>query len=62
MILITQVRLENKPDGIILQVRDDGVGIPPGVDVQKTPGFGLTIVNMLGNTYIDRTLSPRVSV
>ena len=30
-----------------VEVRDDGVGIPPGFELQSSPGFGLKLVDML---------------
>ncbi len=36
-----------KNDHVIIQVQDDGVGIPEDVDFHKPKGFGLELVNML---------------
>ena len=39
--------LKKSPGGAILEVRDDGVGLPPGFDPAKSRGMGLSLVRNL---------------
>ncbi|TVQ27921.1 MAG: hypothetical protein EA382_02755 [Spirochaetaceae bacterium] len=39
--------LEKSANQLTLTVQDNGVGLPPGFDLESTQGFGLTLVNML---------------
>ncbi|MFW5751757.1 MAG: PAS domain-containing sensor histidine kinase [bacterium] len=41
------VKLDKKENHVTLTIQDDGVGIDEGIDANKSPGFGLTIVRML---------------
>jgi two-component sensor histidine kinase len=42
------VSLRHSPDGTVnLGVRDDGVGLPEGLDWRRTPSLGLQLVQML---------------
>ena len=41
------VRSERQEAGLLLTVEDDGVGLPPGFDVEQTASLGLSIVRTL---------------
>ena len=41
------IRLTTQADQHILEVRDNGVGLPPGLDVKNSPSLGLRLVSML---------------
>lgn len=41
------IRLAQEGDEIVLEIRDDGVGFPPGFDPGKAEGFGLRMVSLL---------------
>jgi two-component sensor histidine kinase/HAMP domain-containing protein len=41
------VGLQAAPEQVMLVVRDTGVGLPEGVDVEHTPSLGLRLVHML---------------
>ena len=41
------VALGRKGDTIVVDVRDDGAGLPPGFDIGKSRGLGLVLVVML---------------
>jgi two-component sensor histidine kinase len=36
-------------DGMFLEVSDDGVGMPPDFDPERSPGMGLQLVRMLAD-------------
>lgn len=42
-----RIRLLREGGSILLEVRDDGVGYPPGFDPEKAEGFGLQMVLLL---------------
>jgi len=50
------VTLESFDNEIMLTVRDDGVGLPPGLDIQTTSTFGLRIAHTLARQ-LDGTLT-----
>ena len=55
------VRFEQDAAGYRLSVRDDGVGLPPGLDYRNTTSLGLELVNILGgqiNGTLDVQSSP----
>jgi two-component sensor histidine kinase len=41
------VRLAREGDTLALDIRDDGVGLPPGFDPAEAEGFGLKLVGLL---------------
>ena len=41
------IRLRQENDRYILEVSDDGVGLPDGMDVRNVPSMGLQLVNIL---------------
>jgi two-component sensor histidine kinase len=41
-----QVRLQAEGEACTLQVSDDGVGLPPGLDWHQTESLGLKLVNL----------------
>jgi two-component sensor histidine kinase len=44
------VALHGMPDGQVeLTIRDDGIGLPPGMDWQQSPSLGLSLVQTLAN-------------
>ena len=43
------VGLKRSGAGIILEVRDDGAGLPPGFDLAATPGMGFNLVRALSD-------------
>lgn len=45
-VITVSLRLEN-PGFIRLSVGDDGVGLPPGLSVQKSKSMGMTLINAL---------------
>jgi PAS domain S-box-containing protein len=59
------VRLTTQADQHILEVRDNGVGLPAGLDVENSPSLGLRLVSMLtrqlkGQLTIDTALGQGV--
>jgi PAS domain S-box-containing protein len=42
-----QVRLARQDGNLVLQVRDNGVGLPPDLDIETAPSLGLRLVSML---------------
>jgi two-component sensor histidine kinase len=51
----------------ILEVSDDGVGLPPGFDVEKTPSLGLKLVSVLtrqlqGAMHLESETGTRVAI
>ena len=48
--------LANDGRRLTLQVRDDGVGLPPGFDIEDTPSLGLSIVRDLVTTQLEGTI------
>jgi len=43
-----EVSLHRREGRAVFSVRDDGIGLPPGMDPRTSPGFGLTLVRILG--------------
>ncbi len=48
--------LANDGRRLTLQVRDDGVGLPPGFDIEATSSLGLSIVRDLVTTQLEGTI------
>jgi two-component sensor histidine kinase len=48
--------LANDGRRLTLQVRDDGVGLPPGFDIEETSSLGLSIVRDLVTTQLEGTI------
>ena len=46
-----------KPELLRMAVRDDGVGLPEGFDIEKALGLGTSIVRALSTTDLDGTIS-----
>lgn len=44
---VLAIRLARAGDEIVLEVEDDGRGLPEGFDPESSPGFGLQLVRML---------------
>ncbi len=55
------VRSERTGEGLLLVVEDDGVGLPPGFDLEKAESLGLSIVRTLVGELGGR-LRPRTAV
>ncbi len=58
------IKLESNDDKYILTVSDNGVGLPEGLDFQKTESLGLQLVNSLtnqidGTIELDKTLGTK---
>jgi two-component system, sensor histidine kinase PdtaS len=49
--------LDSEGSSLRIQVRDDGVGLPPGFDLNKTNSLGLSIVRDLVETQLGGTMS-----
>ena len=41
------MRIRREGDALFVAVEDDGVGLPPGFDVEQAPSLGLSIVRTL---------------
>ncbi len=41
------VSLERRNDRLVLEVSDDGVGLPEGFDISRSEGFGMSLVSIL---------------
>ena len=54
------VGLENDGKSLTVEVADDGVGPPPGFDLDASDGLGLSIVKALVRTELDGTITLRV--
>jgi two-component sensor histidine kinase len=48
---------EREGDGLVVRVRDDGVGLPDGFDQAASDGLGLQIVRTLVTTELGGTLT-----
>jgi two-component sensor histidine kinase len=64
---VARITLRRTPDGLVLAVADDGIGMPAGADSNGSPGFGWTLVRMLAERLdatidVDRTRGTSVSV
>jgi two-component sensor histidine kinase len=51
------VSLQQQRDQVLVQVRDDGVGLPPGFDIARARGFGLDLVEGLVTRELAGTLA-----
>jgi two-component sensor histidine kinase len=51
-----EVALTNDGQHLIVTVADDGVGLPPGFDLDRTTGLGLSIVRTLITTELQGTI------
>lgn len=61
------ISLHRDQENVVLEVRDDGVGIPPEVDLSNARSLGLKLVSIFteqlqGTLTLDRTAGTRVSV
>jgi two-component sensor histidine kinase len=54
-----RVHLINDLSSLVLEVIDDGVGIPPGFDIEDTQSLGLSIVRDLVRSQLDGTITMR---
>lgn len=50
------VNLQRDEGKVILEVADDGVGLPPGFDPHHSPGFGMRIVTLMVEKQLDGKL------
>ena len=46
-------------DDLVVQVADDGVGLPPGFAIEGTSSLGLSIVRSLVTTQLEGTIDLR---
>ena len=53
------VRLRREAETIFVSVRDEGIGLPPGLDITKSRGLGMRIVTTLAKQ-LNATLTPHV--
>jgi two-component sensor histidine kinase len=53
------VRLEEEGDDLVVQVEDDGVGLPAGFHVDDSSSLGLSIVRSLVTTQLEGTIELR---
>jgi two-component sensor histidine kinase/PAS domain-containing protein len=53
------VRLEEAGDDLVVRVEDDGVGLPPGFEMDDTSSLGLSIVRSLVRTQLEGTIELR---
>jgi two-component system, sensor histidine kinase PdtaS len=51
-----QVLLRNAGEELVVEVRDDGCGLPPGFDIEKTTSLGLSIVRDLVMTQLSGSI------
>lgn len=42
-----RVDLHNVPEGIVLKVRDNGIGLPSDFDIEESPTLGMKLINSL---------------
>jgi two-component system, sensor histidine kinase PdtaS len=54
-----RVDLANDVRGLVLEVTDDGSGVPPGFDIDASESLGLSIVRDLVRTQLDGTITMR---
>ncbi len=55
--LLVDLSFDAAPRGLIVEVRDDGRGFPPGFDIDKTTGLGLSIVRDLVRSQLGGSMS-----
>jgi two-component sensor histidine kinase len=53
------VTLGREGDDVVVQVADDGVGLPPGFDLEESSGLGLSIVQTLVTSEMGGSLELR---
>ncbi len=53
------VHLVNDLTSLVLEVVDDGVGLPPGFDIEATQSLGLSIVRDLVRSQLDGSITMR---
>jgi two-component sensor histidine kinase len=51
------VTLAHEADELVLEVRDDGCGLPPGFDIERSTSLGLSIVRDLVSSQLDGAIS-----
>ncbi len=56
---LVTVHLDNDGDRLLVEVADNGVGLPPGFDLAASTGLGLSIVRSLVATQIEGSISMR---
>jgi two-component sensor histidine kinase len=56
---VITVILERSGDGYILNVKDNGIGMPPGFDIMKTKTLGLKLVNYLARHQLQAGIEVR---
>jgi two-component sensor histidine kinase len=54
-----EIELRLGEDQLAVAVRDDGAGLPPGFDLDRSPGLGLSIVRTLVNSELGGSLRMR---
>jgi two-component sensor histidine kinase len=53
------VMLAHDSDGLAIEVRDDGIGLPKGFDIERTNSLGLSIVRDLVVSQLDGSIEMR---
>lgn len=64
---LVSVRLKHERGGVVLEVANDGLGLPEGFDLAQSLGFGLTLVRLLaqqldGEAYCEQAETTRFGV
>ena len=54
-----RVALGHEADGLVVEVRDDGCGLPEGFDIERTTSLGLSIVRDLVSSQLTGTIDMR---
>jgi two-component sensor histidine kinase len=56
---VVRISLTRTGESVQMTVTDDGVGLPPGFDIDRTSGLGISIVGTLVTTELEGTLEMR---